>query len=430
MTYREAVARILALRGGEVAGMRPGLERIQALLDAIGNPERGFRIVQVGGTNGKGSISAMLASILRAAGHRVGLYTSPHLCDFRERIRVNGRLISEADVVDGVEAIGTLVSRLDATMFEATTALGLDHFAREGVEVAVLEVGMGGRLDATTVGEPVVEIVSRIDYDHQAYLGNTLTEIAAEKAAIIRSGVAFAARQEPEVEEVLRRRAALAGIPLWLEGRDLHAGSKSFTLDGQRLNLAGPGWQMEDVLCPLLGVFQPANAVLAVAAARHLGADDEAIRRGLGSVRWRGRFQILGRDPIVILDGAHNPGGARALAASLATYFPGQPLTLVIGIFADKDQAGILAALAPLASRIVLTAYESPRAARPSSLRAALPPSGARVETAASLREALRLALAEPRAPVICIAGSLRLVGEALAQVGERQDSLCGIEAG
>ncbi len=426
MTYHEAVARILALRGGEIAGMRPGLERIETLLAAIGNPERAFRIVQVGGTNGKGSISAMLASILEAAGRRVGLYTSPHLCDFRERIRVNGRLIGEADVVDGVEAIGTLVTRLDATMFEAATALGLDHFAREGVEVAVLEVGLGGRLDATTVGEPVVEVLSSIDYDHQAYLGGTLAQIAREKAAIIRSGVAFAARQEPEVEEVLIRRAAEVGIPLALEGRDLHVTGDRFSLDGQLLDLGGPGWNLEDARCRLLGVFQPGNALLAAAAARELGALGEAIRRGLATVDWPGRFQVLQRDPIVILDGAHNPAGARALAASLAAYFPGLALTLVLGISADKDQAGILAALAPLASRLILTAYRSPRAATPAALRALLPSSDARVETATSLEEALSLAMAEPRTPIICVAGSLYLVGEALAQAHEKQDILCG----
>ncbi len=415
MTYREAVARILALRGGEMAGMRPGLERIEALLAAIGNPERAFRIVQVGGTNGKGSISAMLAAILEAAGHRVGLYTSPHLCDFRERIRVNGTPISEADVVDGVEAIGTLVSRLDATMFEAATALGLDHFARQGAEIAVLEVGLGGRLDATTVGEPVVEILSRIDYDHEAYLGGTLAQIAAEKAAIIRSGVAFAAQQQPDVEEVLRRRAAEVGVPLAFEGRDLHVTARDFTLDGQRLDLAGPGWRLEDVRCRLLGVFQPGNVLLAAAAARELGAPEEAIRRGLATVDWPGRFQIFLRDPIVILDGAHNPGGARALAASLRAYFPDRALTLVIGISSDKDQAGILAALAPLASRVILTAYRSPRSAPPAALRALLPPGEARIEVASSLPEALSLARAEPRTPVICVAGSLYLVGEALA---------------
>lgn len=429
MTYREAVARILALRGGEMAGMQPGLERIEALLAAIGNPERAFRIVQVGGTNGKGSVSAMLAAILEAVGRRVGLYTSPHLCDFRERIRVNGRLISEADVVDGVEAIGTLVARLDATMFEAATALALDHFARENVEIAVLEVGLGGRLDATTVGEPEVEVLSRIDYDHQAYLGSTLTEIAREKAAIIRGGVAFAARQEPEAEEVLVGRAAEVGVPLALEGRDLRVTVGGFALDGQRLDLSGPDWRLEDVRFSLLGVFQPGNALLAAAAARQVGASEEAIRRGLGTVDWPGRFQILQGDPLVILDGAHNPGGARALAASLRAYVPGRALTLVVGTSADKDQAGILAALAPLASRLILTAYGSPRAAPPDALRALLPASQARVEIAGSLEEALSLAMAEPRTPVICVAGSLYLVGEALALARERQDSLCGIRA-
>src|SRR5437867_12663256 len=168
VTYAEAVARLLALRGGEHAGMRPGLERIEGLLAALGHPERRYRLVQVGGTNVKGSVAAMLAAILQAAGHRVGLYTSPHLVSFRERIRVNGEAIPEDSVVDGVDAFGTLVARLDATMFEATTALALDHFAREGVDVAVLDVGMGGRLDATTVGVPAVTVLTPIDRHHDA----------------------------------------------------------------------------------------------------------------------------------------------------------------------------------------------------------------------------------------------------------------------
>ena len=415
MTYKEAVARILALRGGEISGMRPGLERIEALLAAIGNPERAFRIVQVAGTNGKGSVSAMVAAILEAAGHHVGLYTSPHLVDFRERIRVNGRPISEADVADGVEAIGTLVARFDATMFEAATALGLDHFAREGVDICVLEVGLGGRLDATTVGEPAVEVVSRIDYDHQALLGETLAEIAGEKAAIIRAGVAFSARQEREVEEVLIQQAARMGVPLAFEGRELRVFVERSDLDGHRLRLDGPGFGMQDVRCRLLGVFQPANALLAVAAARQLGASEEAIRRGLAGVDWPGRFQIVRRDPIVVVDGAHNPGGARALAASLRAYFPDQPVTVVVGISADKDQAGILAALAPVAGRLILTAYQSPRAARPAALRTLLPPGHGPADTADSLPEAMQLAMREPRTPIICVAGSLYLVGEALA---------------
>src|SRR5207253_783920 len=214
VTYAEAVARLLALRGGEHAGMRPGLERIEGLLAALGHPERRYRLVQVGGTNGKGSVAAILAAILKAAGHRVGLYTSPHLVSFRERIRVNGEPVSEDSVVDGMEALGTLVARLDATMFEAATALALDHFAREAVDIAVLDVGLGGRLDATTVGVPAATVVTRIDLDHQAVLGSSLAEIAAEKAAIIRAGAAFSAAQSPEAMHAIEGRAVAAGVPL------------------------------------------------------------------------------------------------------------------------------------------------------------------------------------------------------------------------
>src|SRR5438876_10954018 len=203
VTYAEAVARLLALRGGEHAGMRPGLERIETLLEALGNPERRYTLVQVAGTNGKGSVAAMLAAILKADGRRVGLYTSPHLVSFRERIRVDGEAIAEDDVADGFDAIATLVARLDATMFEASTALALDHFAREAVDVAVLEVGLGGRLDATTVGAPAVTAVTRVDLDHQEVPGAARAAIAAEKAAIIRSGVAVSAAQAPEAADVL-----------------------------------------------------------------------------------------------------------------------------------------------------------------------------------------------------------------------------------
>ena len=423
MTYAEAVARILALRGGERAGMRPGLERIEAMLDAIGRPERAFTIAQVGGTNGKGSISAMLAAILQAAGRRVGLYTSPHLAHYRERIRVDGRPISESDFVDGVDALGTLITRLDLTVFEAGTALALDHFCRERVDVAVLEVGLGGRLDATTVGMPRVVVLGPIDYDHQHELGDTLTLIATEKAAVIRSGVAFSARQDPEAEVVITRRAAEAGVPLWLEGRDLRVTPLGFTLEAQRLDLKGPGWRIADVACGLLGVYQPGNALLAAAAARELGADEAAIRAGLRGARWPGRFQIFRRDPLVILDGAHNPAGARALAASLRAYFPGRPVTFVIGVLADKDAGGILAALRPLAARVILTASANPRAAPPDALRALLP-AGTRVAIARSPEAALAMAIAEDPDGIVCVAGSLSLIGDVLASEGDGQDVL------
>jgi dihydrofolate synthase/folylpolyglutamate synthase len=422
MTYAEAVARILALRGGERTGMRPGRERIEATLEAIGHPEETFAIAQVGGTNGKGSISAMLAAALQAAGRRVGLYTSPHLVHYRERIRVDGRPISEADFVDGVEALGTLIARLDLTVFEAGTALALDHFCRERVDVAVLEVGLGGRLDATTVGAPRVVALGPIDYDHQHELGDTLTLIAAEKAAIIRTGVAFSARQDPEALSVITRRAAEVGVPLWLEGRDLRVTPLGFTLEAQRLHLEGPGWRFPDVACGLLGVYQPGNALLAAAAARALGADEAAIRAGLRGARWPGRFQIFRRDPLVILDGAHNTAGARALAVSLAAYFPGRPITFVIGVMADKDAGGILAALRPLAARFILTAPANPRAAAPEALRPLLP-AATRVDIARTPREAL-LAASRDRDGLVCVAGSLSLVGDVLADAPEAHDVL------
>ena len=426
MTYREAVARISGLRGGEVAGMRPGLARIETLLAAVGSPERTMTLVQVAGTNGKGSVASMLAAILQAAGRRVGLYTSPHLLDLRERIRVDGRPIGEADLADGVEALGTLIARLDATVFEALTALALDHFASDGVEVAVLEAGLGGRLDSTSIGRPAVEVITRIDYDHEAYLGDTLEAIAGEKAAIIRSGVALSAGQEPTVETVLARQAALVGVPLLVEGRDLRVRVGDASLDGQWLDLEGPGWRLGDVRCGLLGVFQPVNALLAAAAARALGAGDEAIRAGLGRAHWPGRFQVIRRDPPVIVDGAHNPAGARALAASLDAYFPGRRITFVVGTSEDKDRTGILAALLPLAERVICTAAHHPRAASAASLaelaRTLVGRGPTRVEISASPTEALQMALADVRTPTVCVAGSLFLIGEIFAQATENTD--------
>jgi len=426
MTYAEAVARLLALRGGEHAGMRPGLERIETLLEALGNPERRCTLVQVAGTNGKGSVAAMLATILKADGRRVGLYTSPHLVSFRERIRVDGEAIAEDDVADGFDAIATLVARVDATMFEASTALALDHFAREAVDVAVLEVGLGGRLDATTVGTPAVTALARIDLDHQEVLGATLAAIAAEKAAIIRSGVAVSAAQAPEAADVLIARAAAVGVPLLMEGRELSVRVRARDLDAQTIDAAGPGWRLEGLRLPLLGVYQPSNALVALAAARTLGVRDAACREGLARARWPGRFEVLrARDRIVVLDGAHNPAGAAALAASLTEWFGTTPLTLVFGALRDKDAPGMLAALAPRARRLIFTASSSPRAARPEALRDAAP-AGAAVELAESAPEALALAAREPRTPILCVAGSLSLLGDVLRAT--RGDKPCPIE--
>jgi dihydrofolate synthase / folylpolyglutamate synthase len=429
VTYAEAVARLQALRGGEHVGMRQGLERIEGLLDALGRPEQRYRLVQVGGTNGKGSVSAMLAAILKAAGHRVGLYTSPHLVSFRERIRVDGEPIPEDGVVDGVEALGTLVARFDATTFEATTALALDHFAREAVDVAVLEVGLGGRLDATTVGTPEIAVIARIDLDHQAVLGSTLEAIATEKAAIIRGGVAVSAAQAPEAERVIVARADVVGVPLLLEGRDLSVSVERRGPDGQRLACAGPGWSMAGLELAMPGSFQPSNALLAVTAARELGAGDAAIRDGLARAWWPGRFQVLRRaHGFLVLDGAHNPAGARALAVSLRDVFGESRVTFVLGVLADKDAAGIVAALAPLADRFVLVAPPSSRAAAPDALRA-LVPASVRVEIAKAPLEALEIAGRTATTPIICVAGSLFLIGDVIRHLAG-SDKPCSLEKG
>ena len=429
MTYAEALARLLALRGGEHAGMRPGLARIETLLEALSNPEQRYTLVQVAGTNGKGSTSAMLAAILKLAGRRVGLYTSPHLAHYRERIRVDGEAIGEDDVADGFDAIATLVARVDATMFEATTALALDHFAREAVDVAVLEVGLGGRLDATTVGVPAVSVVTRIDLDHQDVLGPTLTDIAREKAATIRSGVAIASAQAPAAEAILLERAAATGVPLLLEGRELTVRLIARDRAGQTLDLAGPGWRLDAARISLLGTFQPSNALLAAATARALDTPAEAIRAGLARTRWPGRFEVLRyRDRHAVLDGAHNPAGARALAASLREWFGDAAITLIFGALRDKDVAGMLAALAPRAERLILTASASPRAATPEELRAHVPAGSPAVEIAASPADALTLAERPPRTAVVCVAGSLSLVGDVLRLASGGGDNPCSIE--
>jgi dihydrofolate synthase/folylpolyglutamate synthase len=428
VTYQEAVARVLALRGGEHTGMRPGLERVEELLGALGHPEQRYTLVQVGGTNGKGSVAAMLASILKAGGHRVGLFTSPHLCSFRERIRVNAEPIAPDAVVDGVDALGTLIARFDASMFEATTALALDHFAREAVDVAVLEVGLGGRLDATTVGRPAATVLTRIDLDHQRYLGSTLAAIAGEKAAIIRSGIALSAAQAPEVEEVILRRAEQVRVPLLTEGRDLSVKAHPQGLSGHRISCAGPGFTLDDLDLPLLGAHQPGNALLAVAAAHVLGAGEPAIRAGLARAHWPGRLEIVRHDPLLVLDGAHNPAGARALARALRELFGQAPLTLVLGLSDDKDAPGILSALAPLATRLVLTRADNPRAVDPRALVGALPAASPRPEIVDSAAEALQLAMAPGHTPIVCIAGSLYLLGDVLTALAGEPDKPCPIE--
>lgn len=423
MSAPAALERLLALERFERSGMRPGLERIRALLDVLGHPETGLRIVHVGGTNGKGSVSALTEAILRAAGLRTGLYTSPHLLAVAERIRVAGRPLAPTDLERHAGRLAPWLASGQATYFEGLTALALAAFEAAGVDAAVLEVGLGGRWDATTVGAPLVAVITRIDYDHQEFLGRRLEDIAAEKAAIIRGGVALSAAQAPEALAVVRARCREVGVPLWVEGEALRVTRLATDLDGHRLRIEGPDFAVDDLHLALAGLYQPENAALAVGAALAFGraagvaVPEAAVREGCRTVRWPGRFQVIrlaGVRPLLVLDGAHNPSGAAALAASLRYHFPRARLGLVIGISVDKDRAGMLKVLAPLARRLYLAAAAHPRAAAPADLGAALPPVEAEVRLAADAADGLAAALGAPDLDVVCVAGSLFLVADAL----------------
>jgi dihydrofolate synthase/folylpolyglutamate synthase len=425
----DSVERLLGLARWERAGMRLGLERIEALLAALDRPEDALRVVHVGGTNGKGSVAALSAAILQASGVRTGLYTSPHLLDVTERIRIDGVPVPLDVLARHAARIGPELEAGAATFFEAMTAVALAAFREAGVDAAVLEVGLGGRWDATNVGRPLVSVVTRIDYDHLEFLGRRLEDIAGEKAGIIRSGTALSAAQAPEALAVIAARCGTVGVPLLVAGRELTVEALTSDLEGHRLRLRGPGWAYDDVRLALPGLFQPGNALLAVGAVRAfaeasgLPVPEAAVRAGCGAVRWPGRFQVIpgaADRPTLVLDGAHNPGGAAALAASLRHHFAGRRLALVLGVSADKDRAGILKALAPLAARIYLAPADHPRATPPKELLGQLPPVDADVVLTAGSDEALRRALDEPGADVVCVAGSLFLVADALRWLGAR----------
>jgi dihydrofolate synthase / folylpolyglutamate synthase len=395
LTYREALERLFALRR---FGVRPSLDGISGALDALGHPEREFSVVHVGGTNGKGSTAALCASLLGAANCRTGLYTSPHLLRFTERIRIDGVEVSEEEVADGVELVFGL--GLELTFFEVATALAFELFRRRRVEVAVVEVGLGGRWDSTNVVTPLTSVVTGVALDHMEVLGGTLAAIAYEKAGIFKSGVpAVAACHDQSARAVLEAEAARVGAPLELLGRDFHP--------------------YEGAL-GLLGAHQRDNAALALAAIARcpekFHAAPEAQARALAETRWPGRLERL--LPDLYVDGAHNPDGAAALARAL-TLFTDRSVNYVVGVVDDKDAAGIVAPLVPSAARMFFTRPPSPRALDPARLLALAPAA----EVVESPEEAVRRARAAGGVTVVC--GSLFLVGEVRRFIlGERADPL------
>jgi dihydrofolate synthase/folylpolyglutamate synthase len=415
MAGRPAVAILAEL---EPLGVRLGLDTFRRLLAALGSPERRTPAVLVAGTNGKGSTAALIASIARAAGLRVGLYTSPHLAAYHERILVAGAAIDEAVLVALLDR--TLAAARDTglpppTVFEALTAVAFLHFADRGAELAVLEVGLGGRLDATNAVEPILSVVTRIALDHRAELGATLAAIAGEKAGVLRRGVpAVVAAQDEEAATALAARAAELGAPLHVVARESAIESAEWRgLAGHRLRLRTPR-TTHDLDLPLAGEHQLANAATAVRAAELLSErfpaiGGAAIARGVAAARWPGRLEAFALGPTtLLLDAAHNPDGCAALARFLARL--ARTYDLVFGCLADKDAARMLPPLAAPAGRVVLTRPSSPRALAPAAL-ARLAGGAYELEVVAAPRAALASALA--RHPALLVAaGSIYLVAE------------------
>ncbi|MBQ8357833.1 MAG: bifunctional folylpolyglutamate synthase/dihydrofolate synthase [Clostridia bacterium] len=362
MTYQEALEYIHSVTW---KGSRPGLSRITELLEKLGNPQDRLKFIHVAGTNGKGSFCAMTESILRAAGYKTGLFVSPYIKEFNERICVSGAPIGNEELAEATAIVRPVAdSMADApTEFELITAIGFVHFVRAKCDIVVLETGMGGRLDSTNViAPPLLTVITGIAMDHMAFLGDTVEKIAAEKAGIIKKGtpVLWGGR-DAAARRVIAQRAEAVGVPM-VATEDTPLTVREMTLSG---TVADYG-DWKNVHLPLLGSYQPrnlANVLAAVPLLRQAGltVSDEAVRAGLSAVRWHGRFEKLSEKPLILSDGAHNPEGVDAAVDSIKAYFGNQKVLLLSGVMADKDYRGMVATLAPVAAEVFTLTPNNPR---------------------------------------------------------------------
>jgi dihydrofolate synthase/folylpolyglutamate synthase len=415
------------LYGLERSKSKLGLEGTERLLEALGRPQDRFRAVHVGGTNGKGSVCALIERVLRACGIRTGLFTSPHLVDFRERIRVSGRWADAEPLERRLDDIQALPASPDCTFFEVATALGFDAFAAAGVEWAVVEVGLGGRLDTTNVLRPAVAVITRVGLDHTEILGTTLEAVAVEKAGIVKPGVpVVAATQDPRVVAVLERIARERGAPLVLARDRVRCGRRALGPEGTRFTVEAEPWGALDLEVGLRGRYQLDNASAALAALALL-ADDipaisaDAVRRGFAAARWPGRLEPCPGQPRLWWDGAHNPDGMDHLARTWREdlgFDP--PAAIVLAVSRDKDVVAMLGALRALAprARLVATRAADERALAPAALKERASQAGWDAETAPDVPSAVRAALAAARRGRVLLAGSLFAVGEAMEAMG------------
>jgi len=431
-------ARALEALGARGPGrMVPDLSRITRLAQMLGDPQQAYPSIHVTGTNGKGSVVRMLGSLCSAAGLSAGTYTSPHLQTVRERLSLAGRPISEARFAEVHDEVAVLTDLLDqaareatgpdadqVTYFEQLTAMAYWWFADAPVDVGIFEVGMGGLWDATNLVRGDVAVINAIDLDHPQ-LGGTPAEVATEKAGIIKPGAyVVSAHQQPEVAEVIAAAAERAGATLWLAGEDFEVADRQVAVGGQLVSLRVGERTVDDILLPLFGQHQAGNAALALAAFvaftgdSYTAMDDEVVRHGLGAAVVPGRLEIVHRNPTVVLDGAHNPHGARASAAALDESFGFRELVLVAACLEDKDVEGILREFRDVASHVIVTSVDTPRAADVTRMRAAAVEvwdgTGTAVETAESVEAALELAeTVVGDGDGILVAGSLHTVGAA-----------------
>ena len=373
MDYEEAIEYLYNLK---IYGMSLGLERIEFLLKSLGFPHENMKAIHVGGTNGKGSVCAMLSSILSSAGYKVGLFTSPHLLEFEERIRINGEPVSKEKLCSLVDRIKPIASSMvkngdfeHPTFFEIATAMAFLHFNDEDVDFAVLEVGLGGRLDATNIISPLICVITSVSLDHTHVLGTTLGEVAGEKAGIIKEGIpVICGIEQEEILKIIKNICQEKNCQVLFSKNQGGYTLKESTVDHQKFDIHFNGSQYTDLKIPLLGEHQLKNAQIAIMTIellKGMGVDikEEDLRKGLEDTKWPGRLEIIQKDPIVILDCAHNPSGMKALGSVINDMFGHTKKTLIIGIMRDKDIPGIVKEAGSFADSMIITRPKFERAA-------------------------------------------------------------------
>lgn len=423
MTYEEALAFLQDLCK---FGTNLGLERIEKLLEHLGNPHENLSIIHIAGTNGKGSTSALLASILQEAGYQVGLFTSPHLHSYRERVKINNKEISSEDFVREMIQMKEVIPRVieethnNPTEFEVLTALSLHYFQRLKVDFVILEVGMGGRLDSTNVVKPLLSVITPLGKDHMNHLGDTIAEIAQEKAGIFKENtpVVLAKQNYPEAREVFIKKAKILNSPIY-EAGNFKISQVSYDLTGQRVDIKTAQKNYPNLFIPLLGDHQILNTATALACIELLQSQgvkigEQDIYKGISKVFWPGRMEVIYEKPTILIDGAHNAEGIKVLVKGIKKFFNYNKLYIVLGILGDKDKKHMLKELLPLGDNFIVTKPLSPRAGLWEDIAKPIKEHGKRVVIIENINEALAYARKDCGPDdLICITGSLYLIGEA-----------------